>query len=374
VLIAAVAIGFAPVKICIAAESPWRIETADPAGGGRYSSMRIDREGNLHVAYVDEATYTLHYGFRDAKLNKWFTTVIDRSSGFSSLALDSQQRPHISYIDYGHAQLKYAHWRDGVWEKQAVQIRAKDISYYTSIALPNDLPCITYYEYWGSGEDYRLNLRNVWLKSDHWELRTIDTDPGSGKFNALALDSTGNPHAAYGNVKSENASVRYARWDGQTWKKNVIEGLGISGYVAWSVQLAMGPGDVPHITFTDAGNRLIKYATIQNGQWRVEVIARVASAAYPDRNGIAVDDVGKVYISYYDSGVGTLNMAYRSAGRWISEVVDSDLAGFTSSLQLASGGIWITYADEHGALKAAWRSGLPALRATTSVAGNSQTK
>ena len=72
----------------------------DPSAG-LFSSMKFDIHGNAHVGYVDPSGNELRYSFWDRILNKWFTTNVDRSGGFCSLALDSQQRPHISYLNYG---------------------------------------------------------------------------------------------------------------------------------------------------------------------------------------------------------------------------------------------------------------------------------
>ncbi len=162
--------------------------------------------GNAHVAYVDDSQHLLKYSFWDHKLDKWFTTVLDKTAGFCSMVLDSQQHPHISYIEYGHARMRYAHWNGSSWDKQTIQINAKDISFYTSIAVDaKDNPSISFYEYWGTGEDYLLHLRNVTWNGKFWEVRTVDSTPGSGKFNSIAIDSAGNRDIAYANVKSENA-------------------------------------------------------------------------------------------------------------------------------------------------------------------------
>jgi hypothetical protein len=349
------ATGAPPEDKAPAEDITWRIETADAAGGGKYSSMRVDTSGNVHVAYIDDVRYQLRYAFRDARLNRWFTTQIDGGSGFSSLALDSAQHPHISYLEYGYPRLKYARWNGSSWETQTLQIRAKNISFYTSIALPNDQPSITYYEYWGVGDDYLLNLRNVSWNGRFWALRTVDTDPGSGKFNCLALDSGGTLHAAYGNVKSEYASLRYARWDGEAWHKEILESMPNAKYTAYSVAIATGPDNQPHITTTDTANRIVKYAYRDNGKWRIEPVDTLGEAAYPDRNGIAVAPNGQVYISYYDAGRGLLKLAHKENGQWMAEVVDSAIAGFTSSLQIVDDRIYISYADERGALKFATR-------------------
>ena len=94
------------------------------------------------------------------------------------LRLDSKQQPHIAYLPYGDGQLKYAHWNGTAWEKKNVQINAKVIDYYTSIAVDaKDYPRISFYEYWGTGEDYSLHLRNVAWNGQYWEVGTVDATP-----------------------------------------------------------------------------------------------------------------------------------------------------------------------------------------------------
>lgn len=333
----------------------WHREVVDTSGG-KYSSLQIDRHGNAHVVYLDDSQNLLKYSFWDHKLDKWFTTTLDSSAGFCSMILDSQQRPHVSYIQYGNAKIGYAYWDGSSWQKQTIQIKARDISFYTSITLDaDDRPSISFYEYWGTGEDYLLHLRNVTWNGKFWEVRTVDSTPGSGKFNSITTDSTGNRRIAYANVKSENAGLRYARWNGQSWDVEVLEGSG-SEYSIFSVAIALDKNDNPHITYADVRNRLIKYATRRDGKWKIQVADSVAQVAYPDRNGIAVDDDGHPYISYYDAGLGVLKLAHLNGQKWVTEVVDENLAGFTSSLQITNGTVWLTYADENSAgLKFAYR-------------------
>lgn len=332
----------------------WHREVVDSTSG-RFSSLQIDRSGNAHVAYMDEARTLLKYSFWDHTLRKWFTTTLDRTRGFCSLVLDSKQRPHISYLAYGDGQLNHIYWDGTSWDRQPIRIKAKDISYYTSITLDaQDLPRISYYEYWGTGEDYRLHLRNVLWNGQFWEVSTVDSTPGSGKFNAIVSDSAGNPQIAYANVKAENASLRYARWNGRFWDIDILEGATAPFYV-YSVNVVLDKSGVPHITYTDVMNRLVKYATRRDGRWRLEVVDSLGDTAYPDRNGIAVDDQGQPYISYYDARRGVLKLAYRRDQKWQTEIVDQDFAGFTSSLQIDHATIWLTYADESGGLKCARR-------------------
>jgi hypothetical protein len=264
----------------------------------------------------------------------------------------------VSYLDYGTGKLKYAHWDGQAWQKQAIQGTSREISFYNSITLDaHDYPSISFYEYFGMSDDFSLRLRVVSWDGSAWEVRTVDPTPGSGKFNSIATDSSGNAHIAYGNVKFENASLRYASWNGRSWQTEIADGAGKPGTSRWSVSLALDKANDPHIVCVDVENRVVLYATKKNGDWTVETVDSLVRVAYPDRFGIALDDDGTPYLSYYDAGPGVLKVAWKKDGKWIREVVDENFAGYTSSLQIHNGTIWVTYEDEGArTLKCARRS------------------
>jgi hypothetical protein len=168
---------------------------------------------------------------------------------------------------------------------------------------------------------------------------------GTGKFNSIAVDSTGHPHIAYATVNYENASLRYAYWNGESWKTQILEGEE-GPAPSYSVSMVLDKGDNPHITYTDLVHRLVKYATRKDGHWKMEAVDSLAKAGYPDRNAIALDDQGNPYISYYDAGAGVLKMAHRQGQKWAAELVDR--GGLQSSLQIDHGAIWVTFGDEAG--------------------------
>src|SRR3954452_11092150 len=86
----------------MASGAEWKVETVDQSGSGRFSSMKIDANGNVHVVYVPETDmHPLKYSYWDHKLDKWFTMTIANYASFCTLALDSNQRPHISYATHG---------------------------------------------------------------------------------------------------------------------------------------------------------------------------------------------------------------------------------------------------------------------------------
>jgi hypothetical protein len=329
--------------IGIAKAGTWEIGMVDGSTGGKYSSLRFDKYGNGHVSYADESNSLLQYSFWDHNLKKWFTTTLDYAAGFCSLALDSKQYPHISYNV--NSKLKYAHWDGSTWQKLTIPVPTKDLQYYTSISLdPNDRPSISYYEIDGPTGEQTARLRVVTWNGSVWELASADQTYGSGKFNSLAFDSAGRLHIAYGAVIYENASLRYARRDDTSWTNQILEGAGVPGTYRQAVMLILDKHDIPHIAYSDVNNGLVKYATRVDGKWQIQAVDSIGKVGYPDRNGIALDEHGTPYISYYDAKIGVLKVAHGQGQKWVAEEVDGGFAGFTSSLQIHDGTIWLTYA------------------------------
>jgi hypothetical protein len=341
----------------------WKIETVDQTGSGRFTSMKIDKSGNVHVAYIpDGDPHPLRYAFWDHTVNRWFTMTIAQNASFCTLVLDSKQRPHISYANFGTgkgAKLRYVHWQgETSWDDKPISPAGDSVvGYFTSIALDaNDVPSFSYYDYEGpAGSGFMLRLRSVFWNGKYWEVRMVDRSSGSGKFNSIGLDSKGRPMIAYANVKAETSSLRFASWDGDAWKTETLEGIHGS-QTTYSVSMVVDKNDNPHITYSDVDGRLVKYATRRNGQWLIQTVDRVARVGYPDRNGIALDEQGNVYMSYYDSGDGVLKVAWTRNGKWYIETLARDYAGFTSSVQVQDGMLWVSFADDStGSMKVAHR-------------------
>jgi len=341
----------------------WKIAAIDSTGTGYFSSLRIDKNGNAHVAYiVEDLGHLLKYAFWDHSQDKCFTMAVDGNASFCSLALHSHQRPHISYADFGTdhgARLKYAHWDGTAWIKETIPLDSDVVGFYTSIALDqNDHPGISFYEYRGPiGSDFVLRLRAVIWNGKYWEVRTVDGSTGSGKINSIAVDSQGRFLLGYANVNGMTAGARFAIWDGSVWKAEVIDDMASNqGHtVGYDLAMALDKKGNPHLSYWDANVPLVKYATLANGHWVTEVVdspgpgsANRHAPVNTDRNSMAVDEEGHPYIGYYDARHGQLRLAHKQGAGWEIEIVDGGSAGLTSSLQIDRGVIWITYADEGG--------------------------
>lgn len=352
----------------------WKIEMVDQGAPGDFSSMKVDKEGNLHLAYtmVDGNRYPLRYSFWDHNVKRWFTMTVAEGAGSCTLALDSSQHPHIAYADWGGSsggKLHYVSWNGSGWQSEPIQINADIIGYYSALALDGkDNPSISFYEYRGPlGTDLKIRLRVVAKRQGHWEVETVDPQEGSGKFNSMASDAAGHLFLAYANVGAGTAGMRFAYWDGKKWIREIVDGpeqnrgesLGFGSFVTLDRQ-----GN-PHVTYLNESTNQVRYAVKKNGRWQIHVLDRVSAYGALDRNAVALDDDNRAYVSYYDAGAGILKLAYQDGKNWLSEVVDSNGSGYTSSMQIDRGVIWISYADHvNGGIKVARREIAPALTGT----------
>ncbi|MFZ2196917.1 MAG: hypothetical protein WAV13_04225, partial [Thermodesulfovibrionales bacterium] len=138
--------------------SSWRHEVVDAGlGVGEYASIAVDSNYRVHIAYYDAANGRLKYALREN--NAWYLQVVDlpdlsaavepfevesiqpweqaerpwrapelletqstdavAQTGvglYTSIAVDSSRRPHISYYDSDNKDLKYARWTGSAWD------------------------------------------------------------------------------------------------------------------------------------------------------------------------------------------------------------------------------------------------------------------
>jgi hypothetical protein len=353
-----------------AASSEWKIELIDQSGTGLYTSIRMDNHGNAHVSYTtDTEEHALRYAFWDHALKRWFVMTVANGANFSALTLDSKQRPHISWADYGTSigsKLRYARWDGAAWKIEAIPLNSEVIDFYTSIALDqNDYPTLSFYEYRGPrGTDIAVRMRVVQWNGQYWQALTIDGQNQSGKYNALVTDSQGRVHLAYANVGAQSAAIRYALRDRGNWNVEGIEDIRDGGkYMGAGACVAVDKNDNPHIVYANNSDRSIRYAVRNDKHWALEKVADIGRPVYADRYAIALTEDGIPYVGYYDGGSGELRVAWRQGSQWRSETVDVGGAGFTSSMSIHDGQIWVSYSDQSiGGVKVAHRAlnGTPA--------------
>lgn len=143
--------------------SSWGGITIDSTGDvGGHTSMALDNTDpnnpKPRIAYYDFTNQNLKFAFCDATCNlaaNWTIYTVDSTGNvgqYASLALTSTGGPKMSYYDASNGNLKYAScsgsvstWCD-TWYTATVDSSSSDVGAYTSIALYNDNPKISYYD------------------------------------------------------------------------------------------------------------------------------------------------------------------------------------------------------------------------------------
>ncbi|MFN0150136.1 MAG: FlgD immunoglobulin-like domain containing protein [bacterium] len=115
----------------------WTIETLDP-GGGIWSPIEIDANGNACVAYT--AASGIRYARRTGGAWSIETAVTNGVFGFStlSLALDAQDEPHMTYAPGFSGDLHYARREAGAWIEEVVLDTTNSVGYTNVLVLDSD--------------------------------------------------------------------------------------------------------------------------------------------------------------------------------------------------------------------------------------------
>ena len=282
--------------------SIWLLETVDlitkPDWAGEAASLALDSNGRPHISYLGNVggSYCLKYALWTGTY--WEIQVVDNSSGWvgewSSLKLDSLEYPHISYYDRDSFCLKYASWNGINWE---IEVVTDGFGWCTSLDLNSlEYPHIAYY---GNG-DY-LNY-TTWTGTG-WEIDNIDYLGNVGSADiSLELDSNGYPHISY--YKIDN-NLRHARWDGLNW---IITIVAYSYAGAWN-SLALDSQNYPRIAYYKAGGPTwnVWYAYWDGSNWNLEPVNPPIGGGW--HCSLALDSQDNPHIAYYDQNNDELEYA-----------------------------------------------------------------
>jgi hypothetical protein len=241
--------------------SIWNKQTIESTGLiGDNLSMLLDSSGNAHISCRDWTNYTS--GYYELKYFKWNGSILDmdvvdssgKVGGSTSIALDSSNRPHISYKDYDNDDLKYARFDGTNWQIEVVD-STDDVGAYTSLALDNsNHPHISY--------RYYKDIDNKFLKyatwnGSSWQIEEIADATVTN--TSLALDASGYPHIAFHHIQggSSTYDLMYARWTGSEWEVETADSSGMTGSYP---SLVLDGNGHAHISYNDITNGDLKYA------------------------------------------------------------------------------------------------------------------
>ena len=178
----------------------------------------------------------------------------------------------------------------------------------------------------------------------------IDSIGDIGEFSSIAIDSYGFKHISY--FDATNIDIKYATDKTGSW---VTISIDTSGNVGSSTSIAIDSNDAVHISYYDATNTGLKYATCSSGctttsNWNIVSVDTTGNVGW--WTSIAINSNNAVHISYYDSTNDDLKYATcasscSSTSSWSKVTVDSsgDVGKYSSVAIDSNDAVHISYRD-----------------------------
>lgn len=280
----------------------------------------------------------------DARASTWTITSIDMNGNgtlgfYSSLALDSQNRPCVSYSQQLGGAVRYAVLNSGAWMIEQVAFAQRP-----SLALtPFDAPRIAY-----RVDNFPPETRFARKVGGTWSFELIDNTGAETWGPSLALMSNDNVGVAFrgGGGGFLNFAFRAAT---PPWTIEVPTSF--ENNMNNSLSLKLDPQGNPRIAFTDGSN--LEYAERSAGVWTSTIVLNTGTDC-----SLALDGLGNPHISLYDEIAGNLRYAHRAGGVWTIESVDTaGVTGMATAITLNGFGVPHIVYSRGGQLRFAHRAG-----------------
>jgi len=311
--------------------SNWYVEIVDSAskvGGYIPISLALDSNDNPHISYFNSLSGTsgeLKYAKCNGTL--WTISTVDTGFDFCSIAIDNNGFPHIAYQSMEmNSVLKYARLSETGWNIQTV-----DNSYagaFPSIAIDtNNFPHICY-----------LNrasldcLKYARLSETGWNIQTVDIAQGKrfGYFNSISLDSNNFPNISY--CENVTGSVKYAKWDGNSWLTTTIESLNQSSAFSYT-SIVIDSRGYPYISYRDSINKKIKISKWLGTEWFVDQVIDPSPTSGSYLPSMDIDENDNICISY----MGTDGTRYYTK---LARIINSaPILSWTNEINYTSDGL-----------------------------------
>ncbi|MBS0197825.1 MAG: hypothetical protein JSR77_13805 [Planctomycetes bacterium] len=250
----------------------WHWMTVDQ-GAGSHSTMRRGTDGLYQIAYDNWSGI----GFAIGSAAGWTVSTVDTDPAVvpthMSMALDSQQRPHIAYMNDangGDYAIRYTHWNGSQWVRDAAELVIPHIWTPT------------------------IGFSNTWLQLDNADVPHIAFAQPSDTINAWG-------------------PIRYATLRNGVW---TFENLGVNGE---DPSLAIGTDNTPHMLFnSDAG---ITYAHKTAAGWQFETFVPMENGS---GNALTLSDANQPFATFGLTANEDQYIARRDPSGWAVVRVDGD--------------------------------------------------
>ena len=302
---------------------------------GFYSSLAIDSNDNLHVTYVDATNQNLEYTTYDG--SSWSTPIsLDStdSVGYqSSLAIDSNDNLHVTYRDATNRNLEYMTYDGSSWSTPVSLDSTDDVGYDSSLAIDSsDNLHVAYYDQTNDNLEYVTHDGSSWSTPV-----SLDSTDDVGWFPSLAIDSNDNLHVTY--LDDTNDNLEYMTYS--------TPALPVISYSPSELNLTNNTL-MSVLSPTNTGGSIGAFSTVSG----IVNATLDSTGRVGDHNSIAIDSNDHSHLAYYYSynsqTVEDLIYATDKSGSWVITTLDSaDSVGMHTSIAIDSNSaVHISYYDE----------------------------
>lgn len=243
-----------------------------PGHDGWDNSIVVDEEGHIHTSSIDPSRFGgmgVEYAYFDGQ--SWSVEPLISGqlmyANTTCLRLDSQNKPHITFFDDVGQQLKYATKSGLVWNIDTVDADGSAGRFSSLVMDENDYPHISYHNALAGGKG---EIRYAFWNGTTWDISIVDTldaveisFSGARNMTALVKDENEQLHLSYG----DRLVVRYATLTEEGWQiEDVVDFSSSPTILGAQTDIAVSSNGRIHITYFELTTSSplrgeVKYAT-----------------------------------------------------------------------------------------------------------------
>lgn len=258
----------------------------DRGDRGKYTSMKVAKDGTVWVAYQDVTNGALLAAHRRGP--NWEVMTVDSGSGlrpqvgaWNSLAINENNDPVIAYYDVANGDLKVARFDDGTWTKDVVYegqpwtgdeggesvTRPAAAGQYARLLIDGNIEYLAFYD----GAKRNLNLLEGPRGSYRHTVITTEGDQGQWPSMMFQADTL---HIAYQDVGEQRLKLA-SRQGGGTFSAQTVD---FAPYTGADTEIFLREGRLA-ITYFDGRDNDMRLATQSGAAWVTEKLAGDDGAA-----------------------------------------------------------------------------------------------